>query len=340
MDVVVFDRAVFPRDKVCAGWIAPQVIADAGLDLEDYRHGRTLQPITAFRIGLIDGPGATDIDFGRPVSYGIRRREFDEYLLRRSGACLRTGDAVTSLERHHGGWRINGSLSAPMLVGAGGHFCPVARRLNPTLVDPPLVAAQEAEFEIPSHAAARFTTAPERPELYFSPDLLGYGWCFRKQRHLNIGLGRMDRRPLPAAMAAFVGFLKRRAIVPADAAFRWRGHAYLLAEPPCRRVVGPGVLLAGDAAGLAYAQSGEGIRPAIESGLLAATAISAAGGAGGEDRLAGYQLQIRARFGAGPLSRALAWIAPAGVAAACAARLLGRPWFVRRFVLDRWFLHA
>jgi flavin-dependent dehydrogenase len=38
------------------------------------------------------------------------------------------------------------------------------------------------------------------------------------------------------------------------------------------------VVLIGDAAGLAYAQSGEGIRPAIESGLLAAGAIVAAGG--------------------------------------------------------------
>ena len=38
------------------------------------------------------------------------------------------------------------------------------------------------------------------------------------------------------------------------------------------------VLLIGDAAGLAYKQSGEGIRPAIESGLLAAQAILAAQG--------------------------------------------------------------
>jgi flavin-dependent dehydrogenase len=227
-----------------------------------------------------------------------------------------------------------------MLVGAGGHFCPVARRLNPSPVAPPLVVAQEAEFEIPPRDAARFATAPDRPELYFSPDLQGYGWCFRKQRHLNIGLGRMDRRPLPAAMTAFVDFLKGRAIVPTDAAFRWRGHAYLLAEPRCRRVAGDGVLLAGDAAGLACAQSGEGIRPAIESGLLAARAIIGAAGDRGEDRLAGYQVQIQARFGAGPLARALASMVPAGAAAACAARLLDQPWFVRRFVLERWFLHA
>ena len=39
-----------------------------------------------------------------------------------------------------------------------------------------------------------------------------------------------------------------------------------------------GVLLIGDAAGMAYSPSGEGIRPAVESGLLAADVILEAAG--------------------------------------------------------------
>ena len=31
-DVTVIDRATFPRDKVCAGWITPPVINALGLD--------------------------------------------------------------------------------------------------------------------------------------------------------------------------------------------------------------------------------------------------------------------------------------------------------------------
>jgi flavin-dependent dehydrogenase len=46
LDVVVIDGATFPRDKVCAGWITPQVIDDLRLDVDDYRSGRTFQPIT------------------------------------------------------------------------------------------------------------------------------------------------------------------------------------------------------------------------------------------------------------------------------------------------------
>ena len=39
VDVVVMDRAVFPRDKICAGWITPQVIDDLALDVDHYRRG-------------------------------------------------------------------------------------------------------------------------------------------------------------------------------------------------------------------------------------------------------------------------------------------------------------
>ena len=56
LDVVVIDSANFPRDKVCAGWITPQVIDDLRLDVDDYRAGRTFQPITGFRVGLIGRP--------------------------------------------------------------------------------------------------------------------------------------------------------------------------------------------------------------------------------------------------------------------------------------------
>ena len=33
---MVIDKAVFPRDKVCAGWITPQVVDDLELDLDEY----------------------------------------------------------------------------------------------------------------------------------------------------------------------------------------------------------------------------------------------------------------------------------------------------------------
>jgi len=99
-------------------------------------------------------------------------------------------------------------------------------------------------------------------------------------------------------------------------------------------------MLVGDAAGLAYPQSGEGIRPAIESGLIAASTLLEANGRYTRDRLEPYAGHLRKRCGVRPLAHLLSRAVPPGVAAAAARRLLDRPWFVRNVVLDRWFLHA
>jgi flavin-dependent dehydrogenase len=128
VDVLVMDRAVFPRDKVCAGWITPQVVSALDLDLADYARDRVLQPISGFRTGPMRGR-LLEIRFDDVVSYAIRRWEFDHYLLQRSGARLSTGKAVAGLEREAGGWIVNGTVCTPMLVGAGGHNSPVARHL-------------------------------------------------------------------------------------------------------------------------------------------------------------------------------------------------------------------
>lgn len=349
-DVVVVDSATFPRDKVCAGWITPQVLDDLRIDVADYRRGRTFQPITGFRTGIIGRARDLETTYARAVSFGIRRCEFDHYLLQRSGARLCLGNRITSVRQEDDGWVVNERFRAPVLVGAGGHFCPVARTLNGSLEGAPLVVAQEAEFEIPREDAAWFTTAPETPELYFSRDLKGYGWCFRKQDYINVGFGRLDssqlaRRSLgggglPRASAEFVDFLKAAGKIPQDAQWRWRGHAYLLSTSPRRRIVDRGVILAGDAAGLAYPQSGEGIRPAIESGLIAAATIVAADSRYTRDRLAPYEKCLRARFADQPLMRLMARVIPSSLMSTLGARLFDNPAFVRHVLLDRWFLHA
>jgi geranylgeranyl reductase family protein len=340
LDVVVMDRAAFPRDKVCAGWITPQVVDALRLDLDDYRRRRTLQVITGFRTGVIGDDRELETGYDEVVSFGIRRCEFDHYLLCRSGARVRTAAPAARIRREKRRWIVNDTVSAPLLVGAGGHFCPVARRLNPTVPRESLVIAQEAEFAIPDEDRDRWSVVPERPELYYCDDLKGYGWCFRKGAFLNIGLGRLDSRSLPQACADFVRFLERRRRIPRGSSLGWRGHAYLVSDPPRRRVVDEGVLLIGDAAGLAYSQSGEGIRPAIESGLLAASAVLGARRVDDPAVASSYERRLQERFGlrstrGGPIRRMVP-----DLSAALGPRLLRSRWFVRHFVLDRWFLHA
>ena len=337
LDVVVVDRAVFPRDKVCAGWITPQVLDDLRFDPDEYRHGRTFQPITAFRVGVIGDGDVVDASYDHAVSFGIRRCEFDDFLLRRSGARLLLGASPTTIRRDGPRWIVNERLCAPMLVGAAGHFCPVARLLNGAPARAPLVAAQEMEVPIDPDICR---ISGERPELYFCPDLSGYGWCFRKGDYVNIGFGRLKPHGLPGATAEFLEFLNMRWSTRLALSAAWHGHAYLLSASSGRRAVDDGVILAGDAAGLAYPQSGEGIRPAIESGLMAASTIVEADGCYSRDRLQPYVTRLQERWGEGGLSRLLSRIVPKSVPAALGPRLIRTPWFVRRVVLDRWFLPA
>jgi flavin-dependent dehydrogenase len=229
-----------------------------------------------------------------------------------------------------------------MLVGAGGHFCPVARHLGASARKEEAVAAQEIEFEMSAEQQRSCAIRGEAPELYFCDDLKGYGWCFRKGDFLNIGLGRLDPQSLPGHVAEFVRGLRASGKVGFDLPSSMRGHAYLIFRETKRQVVDDGVLLIGDAAGLAYPQRGEGIRPAIESGLMAAKAIVGADGKYGRERLETYRGMLTERFGetrpdwATRIGRKL----PAGLMQSLAGFLLGTHWFSRRVVIDRWFLHA
>lgn len=332
-DVVVADRARFPRDKVCAGWLTPRVFSLLGLDPEEYRAtGLTFQEITAFRTGLL-GRRLIETRYPRVVSYAIRRCEFDDLLLRRARVRVLEGSPVTALERRGDVWIADNAIEAPVVVGAGGHFCPVAKYLRGGGDTSHPVVAKEAEFRLDRDGADR---VPHAPELFFCQDLEGYGWCVRKGDYLNVGIGRRESRDFGRHVKDFVAYLEKRYSLTAPMEVRWRGHAYLASGAGPRPLVGPGMLLIGDAAGLAYPESGEGICPAIESGHLAAETLIAANRRFAIENLQPYADAIRRLHP--PAS-----VTPARLRAAIVAigrLLLGSPTFTRRVVLDRWFLRA
>jgi flavin-dependent dehydrogenase len=237
-----------------------------------------------------------------------------------------------TFERIGGMWVVNGVVAAPIVVGAGGHFCPVARHLRGHRPEERPVVAKEAEFRLTDAAAAR--TIDRSPELFFCRDMQGYAWCVRKGAYLNVGIGRRDRAHFADHVRAFTDLLIQRGTLDADAAIAWKGHAYRAAGVGPMPIVGDGMLLCGDAAGLAFPESGEGIAPAIESGLLAARALIAARPDDARERLADYAAQIRRRH---PPVHASALTSSAAYAAVARALLRSRA-FTRHVLLDRWFL--
>src|SRR3989304_4401674 len=68
---LVLDAAVFPRVKLCAGWVTPQALADLEIDPEKYP--LTIQPFSACALAFEGGRDQTRWD--RPARYGIIRRE-------------------------------------------------------------------------------------------------------------------------------------------------------------------------------------------------------------------------------------------------------------------------
>ncbi len=288
LDVLVLDRAQFPRVKLCAGWLSPPVWDVLEVSPREYPAG-----IWEWRRCHVEHRGERHTVPGR--GHFIRRVEFDRWLLERTGAARVLGHGVKEIVREGGDWVVDRTWRARLLVGAGGTHCPVAR-LHPRKADRP-VGCQEIEFPAgaPAVAATRIGEDGE-PELLLHDDLAGYSWNVPKGEWLNVGSGTAAAKQVRAAWTAARGFFLDAGHLPAAAAGSLdeaEGHSYHLFHAAhldaCHR---DGAFLVGDALGLAHPLTAEGILPAVLSGRLCAEAI-----------LAGAPESYRARLEGHPVMR-------------------------------------
>jgi geranylgeranyl reductase family protein len=336
---LVLDAAVFPRVKICAGWVTPEALRDLEVDPDKYP--LTIQPFAAC---VLEFEGARhETGWRTPASYGIIRREFDLYLLERAaaaGADVRWGIRVTGVEQRPDGVSVltdRGRFEAPLVIGAGGHRCPVAQMLGEVSSLEEVVVAQESETRLPPEWMDRLGVFMRAPELYVEPDLRGYGWYFPKQDFVNIGIGCTGAGDgsLPRRRLALVAALRASGRLPDDMPIEpFKGHAYVVRRRAPRRLSGARFMLVGDAAGLARDLSGEGIGPAIRSGILAAEAARAF--LHGGVSLDSYGSQVAALYGPGEpgwLERQLERL-PEAVARLAVRIILGLGLARRRIVFD------
>ncbi len=282
-EALILDRAAFPRPKLCAGWITPDVLEDLACKAVDYPYG-----LTTMRHLVLSGWG---LHVRLPAhQLAIRRIEFDDWLLRRSGARVITHH-VRDIVRQEDGYIVDGSFFGRYLVGAGGTYCPVARtyfaEINPRDPDT-LIVTQEEEFSYPSRRASRGWRDGwgDACHLWFlQHGLPGYAWYAPKVGGIvNVGIGgkaetlKARGDTILRHWEHFVTTLAELGLVQ-DHAFSPRGHAYYVrqANPSWhgeRQLRVDNAFVVGDAAGLATADMGEGIAPAIRSGLLVADTIA------------------------------------------------------------------
>lgn len=339
---LLLDAARFPRVKPCAGWVTPRVWAT--LELDPAQYPLTLQPFARATLELEDGTHQTAWD--HVVSHGIVRREFDHFLLERArsaGAEVRDGARVGRVSRRDGEIRVDtpaGELGAALVIGAGGHHCPVARALGEVSAHEAVVVTRESETRVGRDRLAAIAPRPGIPEIFPEPDLRGYGWYFVKGDFLNVGIGALDDgRGLNRRAQAFEARLRASGRLPDGLALEpFRGHAYALRGHAARRLAAGGFYLAGDAAGLARDVSGEGIAPAVESGAMAAAcALDQLGGRAAAGQAAErYRRGIEARFGPpdGGAARRLARRLPDRWLAGLARFICRTAWLRRRLVFE------
>ncbi len=316
LDVLLVDRAVFPREKPCAEYLSPACARDLeGLGVLDALVAAGARRLTGMRIVSDDGASVTGRFDGasgyppvRPFGLAVRRTVLDTALLRAaaaSGAEVREGVALERLRVE--GRRVTGAtlrsalgraeVAARAVVGADGLNSLVARELGLARRGRPRRLALVAHL-------AGFRGLGESGEMFCGP-----GW-YVGVAALGGGVATAamvvplaDARAIGRDRAGF--FLRRLASLP-ELAERLEGARLagpiLAAGPFARRaraVAADGVLLVGDAAGFFDPFTGEGVFAALRGGALAAAALAGAlagGGVATRRRLRPYVVARRRAF--------------------------------------------
>ncbi len=291
-DVLLLDREAFPRPKLCAGWITPQVVEDLGLDVGAYPHRFMSFRRLHWYLKRVHLPVPC-------VQHSIRRFEFDAWLIERSGVeVLR--HAVKDIRRDGDAFTIDGEFRCRHVIGAGGTGCPVHRQLFRDAM--PRARARQTvtlELEFPYD-----WTDPDCRLWFFEHGLPGYAWYVPKARGwLNVGIGALAQRLKERGEDIWLHWRlfaeKLRGSFDVRVPAEPTGYSYYLRGPVDRCRSG-NAFLAGDAAGLATRDLCEGIGPAIKSGQLAAESILT----GAAYDLCGI---AGASLGGGLITRALCW---------------------------------
>lgn len=267
VDCLVLDRSPFPRSKPCAGWITPGVFDLLQIQSEDYPH--SLTRFESFKISL------RGFKFHLPArQYAIRRIEFDAWLLHLADVTLIQHQAET-IEKTSNGYRVDGQFEAKYLVGAGGTHCPVRRTcfsFEPADKSQGLILAKEEEF--------RYAFSDDRCHLWFFEEgLPGYSWYVPKAGGwVNVGIGasaaglRARGKTLNEFWERYLEKLEKLGLVRGHP-YSPSGYSYYLRSKALTPSSGKAILV-GDSLRLATKDMGEGIRAAIQSGLLAAESIT------------------------------------------------------------------
>ncbi len=314
LDVVVVDKARFPRDKICGDGLttgALRLLDDLGLDPATVP---SWQPVTEM---TVHSPSGAAVPFPLPTGQGLyaavaRRAELDAAVLdlaREAGATVLEGHEITGAE-HPSDDRIRLDVRAPggdgphgiearYVIAADGMWSPMRKHLG--VATPGYLGEWHAFRQYFRDVTPR---ASRELVVWFEADILpGYVWSFPLPgggANVGFGVHRGGKVPVRAMKGLWPELLARRAIreVLGDGAVPEGPHrAWPIPARVDRVALTAGrALFVGDAAAACDVMSGEGIGQALLTGVLAAVAIRGAGSTDHHLAATRYQEAVRAHF--------------------------------------------
>ncbi|MEX1009436.1 MAG: geranylgeranyl reductase family protein [Acidimicrobiia bacterium] len=286
LDVLVVDKARFPRDKTCGDGLtagALRALESLGLDV------RKLPSYASVRETVLVSPSGREVVLPLPANGEfagvVQRAELDAALVacaRDEGVTVRDGVGVTHLRLVGEAVDVDlddgGVVHAQWIVAADGHYSPVRRMLD---------GAREPSAELGTwHAFRQYFRGVDDDRMWvlFDPELLpGYAWVFPVgDGRANVGFGvlRDERsgvragKQLAAQWRDVLNGPKLRDILGPRAVADGPHRAWPIpASFDSARLAHGRVLFAGDAANVVDPMTGEGIAQALDTGMLAARAI-------------------------------------------------------------------
>ncbi|BDQ34685.1 NAD(P)/FAD-dependent oxidoreductase [Pseudodesulfovibrio portus] len=277
LDVLVLDRARFPRKKLCGGlltWKSVRLLEnhfnetmDSLADAGAVNFASDRYAIRTLTDNLAEGPLPFPFHF-------VDRTVFDDRLLQRAveaGAGVAQETQVVGCDPDTGTVTCadGRTFRGRYVIGADGANSRV-RSSFPSVERERMhrFMAAAIEIAIPKHS---FPRPVDHPELYVGFLDAGYGWVFPNRDKVVVGLCglRSKNSRFPDLFKKFLGALK----ISPDAVPDWRGHPLpygnYLHDPVFGRA-----LLAGDAGGFVEPLFGEGIFFALCTGLYAGEAVA------------------------------------------------------------------
>lgn len=275
VDVAIFDRATFPRDKSCGGGLQAKVSFHLPLDVTPVVRNSLYGICFTHQFG-----DRFTNRYHEPVVYGTLRRELDSYLIDQAvkeGARFFDGTRVTGfLQQGEGKVTLStdvGAFSCQVLIGADGANGVVRRALNSELA---FFNQAGLSFEIERDRVIEDRLDHHIMRVDWGTLPSGYAWIFPKGDCLNVGVGTpvaFSKRLKPY----LYDFLHHERILKTERidldALHVSGHK-LPSWTDRTTLVDQNVLVIGDAAGLIEPLTGDGISYGVQSARLAADVVT------------------------------------------------------------------